>query len=115
MNGPQASRAEAEAILPVVPVVRFDGQPLTDEQVAVLRGLYSPAQLESLKAWAQRYVLGLNQAFEGLRDAAKGMGLWMDPGEEYDTRERALAARRNRNTGPARPSAAAARRPRRHQ
>lgn len=52
------------------------------------------------------------------RERLNTWSLAADPGEEYDDADpmaRALALRRTRNTGPARPSAASARRPRRHQ
>jgi len=100
-----------------VPVVRFDGQPLTVEQLEVLRRLYAPGQLEQLGDWFARLSEALGTAFKNIQDTMRSMGLVADPGEEYDDdpRRRALALRRNRNTGPARPSAAQARRPRRHQ
>jgi hypothetical protein len=85
---------------PVVPVVHYhSGKKTTVE-----------AFEEFGRAWAQL----VKDAAQVLEPFARHIAeRWAQP--PANVMERALQARKNRNTGPTRPSAASARRPRRHQ
>lgn len=92
--------------VPVVPVVPF-------KQVAMEDFNRAWRELADAigKIW-DAYFGGISDFLSKMRDAGL---IAADPGEEYDPREHAPQARRNRNTGPANPTGQSAHRPRRHQ
>lgn len=80
---------------------------LTNEQIEFLKTWYTADQFQGL-------VEAFGEFFEEARTTLAKTAPMMSELSSSHTREVALQARRDRNTGPSRPSAQNARRPRRH-
>lgn len=101
-------------ILPVVPVVPFHRA-----TISYPRGHGKKSMSEAFEDFGEAWVKLAEELAKVaatvplVQFARERLNTWAEP--PPDVMERALQARKNRNTGPARPSAQAARRPRRHK